>query len=95
MRQLHDLVTQHLCSLRTVKGDTFESFMSLLIEMKLDQASKFAWQQHTHKRRDAPSIDELLEFVNWRAQASELSTFRDAERKYPIMEKKTKTQTSY
>ena len=45
LRQLHDLVSQHVRSLRTVKGDTFESFMSSLIEMKLDQASKFAWQR--------------------------------------------------
>ena len=95
LRQLHDLVSQHLRSLRTIKGDTFESFMSSLIEMKLDQSSKFAWQQHTHERRDVPSIDELLEFVDWRAQASELSIPRDAERKYFTMEKKTKTRTSY
>ena len=47
LRQLHDLVSQHVRSLRTVKGDTFESFMSSLIEMKLDQTFKFAWQQHT------------------------------------------------
>ena len=26
LRQLHDLVSQHLRLLRTVKGDTFESF---------------------------------------------------------------------
>ncbi len=40
-------------------------------------------------------IDELLEFVDWRAQASELSIPRDAERKYFTMEKKTKTRTAY
>ena len=95
LRQLHDLVSQHVRSLRTVMGDTFEPFMSSLIEMKLDQASKFAWQQHTHERRDVPSIAELLEFVDWRAQASELSTSRDAERKHPITEKKIKTRNSY
>ena len=97
LRPLHDLVTQqlHLRSLRTVKEDTFESFLSSLIEMKLDQASKFAWQQRMHERRDVPSIDELLQFVDWRAQASKLSTSQDAERKLPTMEKKTKTLTSY
>ena len=64
LRQLHDLVSQHESSLRTIKGDTFKSFMSSLIEVKFDQASKFAWQQHTHERRDVPSIDELLEFAD-------------------------------
>ena len=94
LRHLHDLVSQHLRSLRTIKGDTFESFMSSLIEMKLDQSSKFAWQQHTHERRDIPSIDELLKFVDWRSQASELSIPREAERKYFNVEK-NKPRTSY
>ena len=82
LRQLHDVASQHLRSLRTIKGNTFEFFMSSLIEMKLDQASKVAWQQLTHERRDVPSIHEFLEFVNRRAQASELSIPREAERKY-------------
>ena len=30
--------------------------------MKLDQESKFAWQQHTHEQGDVPSIDKLLKF---------------------------------
>ena len=67
LRQLHEVVSQHLRSLRTFKGDTFESFMFFVIEMKLDQASKFVWQQHTHERRNVLSIDELLEFVDWQA----------------------------
>ena len=91
LRQLHDLVSQRLCSLRTAKEDSFESFLSSLIEMKLDQATKFTWQQHTHERKDVhvPSIDELLELVDWRAQASELSTHHEAERKYSTVEEKT------
>ena len=101
LRQLHDLVSRHLRSLRTIKGDTFDSFLSSLIKMKLDQGSKFAWQQHTYERKDVPSIEELLKFVVWRAQASELSCPRelsyprDAERKYSTMEKKFKPRTSY
>ena len=83
--------------MRTAKGDTFDTFMSSLIEMKLDQAIKFAWQQHTHERRDVhvPSIDELLEFVDWRAQASDLSVTREAEQKVSNVEKKPKLRTSY
>ena len=81
LRQLHDLVSQHLRSLRTANRDTLDTFMSSLIEMKLDQATKFVWQQHMHERRDVPSINKLLEFVDWRALASELSVTRDAERK--------------
>ena len=95
LRQLHYIVIQHLHSLKNIKGDTFESFVSSWIETKLDQASKFAWQQLTSERKDVPSIDELLKFVDGRAQASETSTSRDVERKCPVMERKTKSRTSY
>ena len=77
------------------KGDTVETFMSSLIEMKLDQATKFAWQQHTHNQEEVPSIDKLLEFIDWRAQASELFVSRIAEWKYSTVEKKPKSWTSY
>ena len=77
------------------KGDTFDTFMSSLIDMKLDQATKFTWQQHTHEWRDVPYINELLEFIDWWAQASELSVTCDAERKVFNVEKKPKLQTSY
>ena len=82
-------------SLRTIKADTLEAFLSVSIEMKLDQESKFAWQQHTHEKKDVPSIDELLEFIDLRAQASELSTPRSIERRPPYIKKENNTRTSY
>ena len=36
LRLLHDVVNQHVRSLRTIKGDTFKAFVSSSIEMKLD-----------------------------------------------------------
>ena len=58
-------------SLRTIKGDTFEAFVSSSIEMKVDPATKFTWQQTVRDRKDVPLIDELLKFIDCRAQASE------------------------
>ena len=88
-------MNQHVRSLRTIKGDTFEAFVSSSIEMKLDRASKFAWQQSVKERRDVPSIDELLEFIDSRAQASESSIQHNSDHKHPTTEKKTKIRTSY
>ena len=48
LRRFHEVVSRHVRSLRTIKGDTFDAFLSMSIELKLDQESKFAWQQHTH-----------------------------------------------
>ena len=95
LRLLHDVVNQHVRSLRTIKGDTFEAFVSSSVEMKLDRASKFAWQQSVRERRDVPPIDELLEFIDSRAQASESSIPYNVDHKHPSTEKKPKLRSSY
>ena len=95
LRQFHDVFSHHVRSLRTIKGDTFDAFVSAYAEMKLDQESKFAWEQHTSERKDVPSIDELLKFIDLRAQASELSTPHNAERRPPPIKKESKMKTSY
>ena len=94
LRQRHDVVNDHVCSLKTIKSDTLEAFLSVSIKMKLDQEFKFAWQQHTHEKKDVPSIDELLKLINWRAQASELSTPRNIKRRPTPVKKESKTRTS-
>lgn len=71
--QLHDVVNHHVHSLKTINGDMFEAFLSTFIKRRLDQESKFAWQEHTHEKEDVPSINKFLEFINWRAQVSEHS----------------------
>ena len=63
--------------------------------MKLDQKTKFKCQQYTHERRDVPFIDEVLQLVDWLAQASELSVPHKAEWKHSIMEKKPEPRTLY
>ena len=95
LRKQHDVVSRHVWSLETIKGDRFEAFLSASIEIKLDQESKFVCQQHTHVQRDVQSIDELLEFIHSRAQASELSTSRNTERRVPVIKKEKKSRTSY
>ena len=95
LRLLHDTVNQHVHSLRTIKGDTFEAFVSSSSEMKLDLATKFTWQQTVRDRRGVLSIDELLEFIDCRAQASESVIQLSSDPKHPAMEKKSKARTSY
>ena len=56
----------------------------------MDQEPKFAWQQYTHDRKDAPSIGELLVFIDW-----ESSRARDVDPRPPYCEWKPKTKPSY
>lgn len=45
------------------------SFITSVIELKLDVNTMIEWQQHTHFQSSVPSYNELLEFLDSRAQA--------------------------
>ena len=71
LRRLHDVLQQHL---RALKSMDHEPFITSMIELKLDQSTMFEWQKFTQKSTDVPHYDELLEFLNLRAQACETCT---------------------
>ena len=48
-------------------------FITSVLELKLDQTTMFEWQRHTQTINDLPHYQELLDFLNLRAQASETS----------------------
>ncbi len=74
LRHLHDLVLQHLRALKGMGHEPSDSFMTALLELKLDVTTMFEWQRHTQDHTDVPSCQELLDFVNLRAQAAEASS---------------------
>ena len=47
--------------------------MMSILELKLDAGTMFEWQKYSSGSVDVPHCNELLEFVNLRAQASEHS----------------------
>ena len=50
------------------------AFITSLIELKLESSTMFEWQRHSLSCVDVPHYKELLEFLDHRAQASEIST---------------------
>ena len=67
-------------AIKAMKGDSLRAFVTSIIELKLDQTSTFAWQDHSHDERETPPYTALLEFLDRRARASE-NTTRESERK--------------
>ena len=55
-------------------------FITSTLELKLDQATVFEWQKHSHKSVGVPHYQDLLDFLNLRAQATE-STITDGSNK--------------
>lgn len=73
LRRLHDTAQQHLRALKALGHDPSGSFITSMLELKLDVNTMFEWQRHSQDSADVPHFKLLLEFVNLRAQASEAS----------------------
>ena len=71
LRHLHDVSSQPLRALATTKQNITESFITSMLEMKLDQGKMFEWQRHSQEPKDVPYYSALLEFHNLKAQAFE------------------------
>ena len=72
IRALHDLVVQHLRALKSLGHEPSQAFITSLLEVKLD--STIERQRHSQAHADVPDYQELLDFLNLRAQAAEAST---------------------
>ena len=72
LRRLHDTIQQHVRALKTLGCDLPESFITSMIELKLDVDTLFEWQKHSQAATSVPSFQDL-NFIDLRAQASEAS----------------------
>lgn len=73
LRRLHDVIQQHLRALKSMKCEPSSSFLTSILELKLDVDTMFEWQKHSQSKIEIPHYDDLLEFIDLRAQASETS----------------------
>ena len=74
LRRLHDVVQQHLRALKAMDYEPSGPFITSVLELKLDVNTMFEWQKHSQDSTDVPHYQKLLEFINLRAQASEIPT---------------------
>ena len=73
LRRLHDVAQQHLRALKSMDCDPSGPFITSMLELKLDAGTMFEWQKHTQSQADVPHYNDLLSFINLRAQAAESS----------------------
>ena len=67
------MVQQHLRALKSMGYEPSAPFITSVLELKLDVGTMFEWQKHSNSSTDVPHFNELLEFINLRAQAAEHS----------------------
>lgn len=82
LRQLHDVAQQHLRALTALGHEPDRSFVTSMLEIKLDAHTMFEWQCHSQESTDVPHYPQLLSFIDLRAQASE-STVSDTAKRAP------------
>ena len=78
LQKLHDTVQQYLCALKSMG---YEPSCPSTLELKLDQGTMFEWQKHSQKSPGVPHYQDILDFLNLRAQASESSLANHNSRK--------------
>ena len=71
LRHLHDCLIQHLQAVTAMGYEPSASFIISLIQLKVDQNMRFEWQRYTQKVREVPHYDDMLTFLDTRAQALE------------------------
>ena len=72
LRSLHDILQQHLRALKFMKLEPDPSFITSIIELKFDATTLFEWHKYTQEKvEDVPPYQDILDFLNLRAQASE------------------------
>ena len=59
----------NMCALKVMKYETFTSFVTSILELKLDQATMFEWQWHTQGFMTLPEYGELFKFLDLLARA--------------------------
>ena len=69
LQVLHDTVVQHLRVLKALGHEPSKEFITSLLELKLDSVTCLS-QEHN----DVADCDELLRFIDLRAQAAEATT---------------------
>ena len=73
LRNLHDNLQQHIRALGTLGCDLPGTFITSMIELKLDVDTLFEWQKYSQDETDVPEYDNLLSFIDLRARALESS----------------------
>ena len=74
LRSLHDTAQQHIRALKCMGHEPSKTFLTSLLQLKLDQTTRFEWQKHNQSEADVALYTDLLEFINLRAQATETLT---------------------
>ena len=71
---MYDVCKQHTRAIQLSNNFNLESFLTIAIEFKLDEAARLKWMEHSNDSKKTPLYSELLEFLDMQARHHELVT---------------------
>ena len=65
--RLHDVANKHVCALKVVKQDSYDSLLMAIVESKLDNSTMKEWLKYSQDQKKTPPYTEILKFLDLRA----------------------------
>ena len=90
LRKLYDVCKQHIRAIQLSNHLDLETFLTIAIELKMVEATRLKWMEHSNDSKKMPPYCELLEFLDMQARHHESVT---SERKQVMSEHKPHTTT--
>ena len=94
LRRLYDLWNQHIRAIKAFDAYDIDTFLTAIMELKLGEATKLKWMEHSNDSKATPPYTDLLRFMDLQAQHYESAPFErkpQPERK-PQFERKQQQQ---
>ena len=71
LRRLYDLCNQHIRAIKASEHYDLDTFLTVVMELKLDEASRQKWMEFTNESQMTPTQDEMLRFLDLQARQFE------------------------
>ena len=73
LRKLYDICNQHIRSIKAFDAYDVDTFLTIVMELKLDEVTKLTWMEYSNDSKTTPPHSELLKFLDMQAQHFEES----------------------
>ena len=74
LRRLYDLWNQHIRAIKAFDAYDLDTFLTTIMELKLDETTKLKWMEHSNDSQKTPPYFELLDFLDMHARHHESVT---------------------
>ena len=68
LRKLYDLCNQHIRAIKASEQYDLNTFLTVVMELKLDEASRLEWLEFTNESQTTPTQDKMLKLIDLQAR---------------------------